>query len=141
MLMCTYIYNAICTLICLPCLDIAGFTSFATQVDSSIVMRFLNDLFLHFDSLCDRHNVYKVETVGDCYVAAVGVVTGQIISTEMNEDDLENSKILNASKANTEDMVGFGKAMIAVSRLVMKPKVNSPALMRVGIHTVSLPFL
>ena len=138
MMMCTYIYNAICTLICLPCLDIAGFTSFATQVDSATVMSFLNELFLHFDKLCDLHNVYKVETVGDCYVAAVGVVTGQIISTEVDEDQLESSKVLFASKCNTKDMLSFAKAMISASRLVIKPKLREPALMRVGIHTVSL---
>merc|ERR1712188_322958 len=57
--------------------DIVGFSSFAKQVDSIIVMHYLNDLFDHFDNETDSHNVYKIETVGDCYVCAVGVVTGK----------------------------------------------------------------
>jgi class 3 adenylate cyclase len=50
--------------------DIVGFTHFSSEVDPSRVMVFLNDLFFEFDNLCEDYNVYKVETVGDCYVAA-----------------------------------------------------------------------
>jgi len=45
-------------------------------------MVFLNDLFQGFDSLCEDFHVYKVETVGDCYVASVGVVTGEVINSD-----------------------------------------------------------
>ena len=55
--------------------DIVGFTSFSAQVDPINVMLYLNELFKTFDGLCDQFKVYKIETVGDCYVAAVGVVT------------------------------------------------------------------
>ena len=33
----------------------------------------LGDLFTRFDELIERHPVYKVETVGDCYMVAAGV--------------------------------------------------------------------
>ena len=59
--------------------DIVGFTAFAKSVEPSIVMGFLNNLFQAFDELCDQHNVYKIETIGDCYVAAVGIVTGKML--------------------------------------------------------------
>ncbi|MBK8156698.1 MAG: hypothetical protein IPK55_12220 [Streptococcus sp.] len=28
----------------------------------------LSELFSKFDNLCLKHNVYKVHTIGDCYV-------------------------------------------------------------------------
>merc|ERR1711904_264901 len=141
--------------------DLVGFTAFAAQVDPFKVMGFLNDLFQVFDGMCDEYNVYKIETIGDCYVAAVGVVTGELVapsprdleSSELSQDLTQprnnssrlvleryrhhNSKTRNASTLNARDLVAFAKAMIQGSRDVMKPIVNTPAIMRVGIHTVS----
>jgi len=134
--------------------DIAGFTSFATQVDSSTVMIFLNEIFQKFDDLCDQLNVYKIETVGDCYVAAVGIITGQMMCKKFpivrskdtriseckmfhgcTEQDEEAKEVQYIAECNTEDMVNFAKAIIRASRNVTKPKVQQPALIRVGIHT------
>jgi class 3 adenylate cyclase len=39
------------------------------------VMELLHELFTKYDRLCRQHGVYKVETVGDCYMACTGVVT------------------------------------------------------------------
>lgn len=36
-------------------------------------MRFLNTLYARFDALLENYNVFKVETIGDCYVAAAGI--------------------------------------------------------------------
>lgn len=38
-------------------------------------MDFLNMLFTTLDLLCDEHAVQKVETAGDAYIAACGVLT------------------------------------------------------------------
>jgi hypothetical protein len=38
-------------------------------------MAFLNDLYIQFDRLVDVHGVYKVETIGDCYMVAGGLIT------------------------------------------------------------------
>ncbi|UPR01692.1 nucleotide cyclase [Chloropicon primus] len=107
--------------------DLVGFTGFCRRVDPERVFIFLNDLFVTFDQLCDDFNVYKVETVGDCYVATVGVVTGNC------EIDAES----HGRAENTIDMIGFAKAMVWGSREVTKPVVNTPATLRVGVHTGS----
>merc|ERR1711934_1104662 len=72
--------------------DLVGFTSFSAQVDPFKVMMFLNELFQVFDGLCDDFNVYKIETVGDCYVAAVGVVTGERVSSKVDALGCETKK-------------------------------------------------
>merc|ERR1711985_95565 len=72
--------------------DLVGFTSFAAQVDPFKVMVFLNDLFHVFDGMCDEYNVYKIETIGDCYVAAVGVVTGELMNMKVAASQSARSK-------------------------------------------------
>ena len=66
--------------------DIVGFSSFAKEVDASTVMGYLNNLLGAFDDLCDLNSVYKVETIGDCYVAAVGLVTGNVLKSRVRTD-------------------------------------------------------
>ena len=119
--------------------DLVGFTAFSSRVDPFKVMSFLNDLFNVFDGLCDHHNVYKLETIGDCYVATVGLVTGNTVSAQLYDTDLNlrASMLRSRSVANGGDIVGFAKAMLVGSRQVLKPEVNTPAIMRIGIHTVS----
>lgn len=51
--------------------DIVGFTEMSKEVPPIAVMTFLNGLYSAYDALCDEYGVYKVETVGDCYVSAV----------------------------------------------------------------------
>ena len=55
---------------------VVDFHALARVVSTPEVMRYLNELFGAFDSLCERHNAYKVETVGSEYVACVGVMSG-----------------------------------------------------------------
>merc|ERR1711862_69680 len=48
--------------------DIVGFTSLAGTLRPIEVMQMLNDLYKEFDKLVAKHNVYKVETIGDAYM-------------------------------------------------------------------------
>ncbi|EFJ42492.1 guanylyl and adenylyl cyclase family member [Volvox carteri f. nagariensis] len=45
-----------------------------SSVEPAVVMSFLNTLYTQFDSLLHLHDVYKVETIGDCYMVAGGLV-------------------------------------------------------------------
>ena len=145
--------------------DLVGFTEFSAQVEPRQVMEYLNDLFLVFDNLCDKHDVYKVETVGDQYVAAVGVLTGQMLTEDvghsqslgsLGEDsgkllsrgidsgDIESDSVVggvqtirDASSSNTKQMLDFAKAIIAGARHVKIPMSETSPVLRVGIHTGS----
>lgn len=79
----------------------------------------LRELFTEFDKMCQKHEVYKVYTIGDCYVV-MGFV---------------NAMARNPRK-EAINVVRMGLAMINIIREVRK-KINFNELdMRIGIHTV-----
>jgi class 3 adenylate cyclase len=49
--------------------DLVGFTDLAAKRSPEEVVRFIEAIFGLYDKLTDRHNIYKVETVGDAYIA------------------------------------------------------------------------
>lgn len=53
--------------------DIAGFTAWASTREASDVFTLLESIYFEFDILARKHRVFKVETVGDCYVAVCGL--------------------------------------------------------------------
>eukprot|EP00980_Cylindrotheca_fusiformis_P027236 scaffold19467_cov96-Cylindrotheca_fusiformis.AAC.1 len=53
--------------------DIAGFTAWASAREPQQVFILLESLYLAFDRLAYRYAIFKVETVGDCYVAVAGL--------------------------------------------------------------------
>jgi class 3 adenylate cyclase len=77
-------------------------------------MELLHELFTKFDRLCLHHGVYKVETVGDCYMACTGVVT---------EDP-----------AHAAHMVDFAQDMLGTAAGVTWP-LGSSVRVRIGVHS------
>ena len=53
--------------------DIVGFTAWSSVREPSQVFLLLESLFRAFDDCASRRRVFKVETVGDCYVAVTGL--------------------------------------------------------------------
>eukprot|EP00980_Cylindrotheca_fusiformis_P021865 scaffold8703_cov103-Cylindrotheca_fusiformis.AAC.1 len=53
--------------------DIAGFTAWASAREPAQVFILLETIYGGFDKQAYRHSVFKVETVGDCYVAVAGL--------------------------------------------------------------------
>lgn len=53
--------------------DIAGFTRLAEEAAAEDIVGALNAIFSEFDVLCAARRVDKVKTIGDAYVAAVGL--------------------------------------------------------------------
>eukprot|EP00934_Nitzschia_sp_Nitz4_P007269 Nitzschia sp. Nitz4//scaffold229_size32011//3230//7371//NITZ4_007915-RA/size32011-processed-gene-0.6-mRNA-1//1//CDS//3329542847//7259//frame0 len=53
--------------------DIAGFTAWSSMREPSQVFTILETLYGAFDQIAKSRKVLKVETVGDCYVAASGI--------------------------------------------------------------------
>ncbi|CAG9332606.1 unnamed protein product [Blepharisma stoltei] len=97
--------------------DIVGFTMWSSDKDPIDVVSMLSKLFSIFDHLCVRHNVYKVHTIGDCYVI-LGFTDGE------NRDP--PSECLNVLEMAL-DMIK------AIKRVNKSKKINLN--MRIGIHT------
>ena len=53
--------------------DISSFTYWSSQHSPIEVFTLLESLFCEFDRIADEMGVYKLSTVGDCYIAAAGV--------------------------------------------------------------------
>lgn len=55
--------------------DLCGFTAYCSQRKPSEVFLLLETVFGSFDKIALGLGVFKVESVGDCYVAACGLVS------------------------------------------------------------------
>eukprot|EP00980_Cylindrotheca_fusiformis_P025796 scaffold14624_cov100-Cylindrotheca_fusiformis.AAC.4 len=53
--------------------DIAGFTAWSSAREPQQVFILLENIYGAFDKIAYRHGVFKVETVGDCYVGVAGL--------------------------------------------------------------------
>lgn len=98
--------------------DIKGFTSYSNKNTPVQVVKMLRQLFEEFDKLCLRYNVYKVYTIGDCYV-----VLG--FTNCYQRDYLQEAK----------NVVNMGLAMVETIQRV-REVLDFPDLdMRIGVHT------
>jgi class 3 adenylate cyclase len=53
--------------------DIAGFTAWSSQREPIQVFTLLQKVYQSFDKIAKKLGVFKVETIGDCYVAVTGL--------------------------------------------------------------------
>ena len=56
-------------------LDIAGFTAWSSEREPAQVFTLLETIYGSFDKLAQQLGVFKVETIGDSYVAVTGLPT------------------------------------------------------------------
>jgi len=102
--------------------DIVNFTSFSNDVQPNEVFALLREVFTEFDKLCLKNKVYKLYTIGDCYVA-------------ISLTETENRNIYEEAK----NIVIFAFHMLEVISLVRKKNEAYKKFdMRIGIHTVFL---
>ena len=53
--------------------DISGFTAWSSEREPSQVFRLLETVYRNFDRIARKRRVFKVETIGDCYMAVTGL--------------------------------------------------------------------
>ncbi|KAJ9517225.1 hypothetical protein QJQ45_009162 [Haematococcus lacustris] len=96
------------------------------------VMSFLNELFSKLDALLDKHNVYKVETAGDCYIICGGLL-------DEDEDGFQavsTSSPCRAAKTKAaRRALNFALDMMRVAATVMMPNTGEPVVLRAGLHS------
>lgn len=57
--------------------DICGFTNISAGLETHQVSKMLDRLFVAMDQAAAKHGIYKVETIGDCYIGVSNLVEQQ----------------------------------------------------------------
>jgi class 3 adenylate cyclase len=104
--------------------DIEGFTSWSSSRQPVQVFELLETLYSGFDAIALRRKVFKVETIGDCYVAATGLPEPQ-----------EDHAVIMAKFA--DDCIAQMEELIAGLTLSLGADTAKLAL-RVGLHSGSV---
>ncbi len=101
--------------------DIAGFTAWSSQRDPPQVFTLLETLYRSFDVIAKKLKVFKVETIGDCYMAVTGLP---------NPDD---AHAVHMARFAYQCLVGM-KELIRELEAMLGPGTSDLAL-RVGLHS------
>lgn len=102
--------------------DIAGFTAWSSQREPPQVFTLLETLYRSFDVIAKKLKVFKVETIGDCYMAVTGLP---------NPDDAH--AVHDMSRFGYQCLVGM-KELLKELEAVLGPGTSDLAL-RVGLHS------
>ncbi|KAM4796062.1 guanylate cyclase soluble subunit alpha-2 [Rhinophrynus dorsalis] len=97
--------------------DIVGFTAVCAQCTPMQVISMLNELYTRFDYQCGFLDIYKVETIGDAYCVASG--------------------LLGKSDSHAKPIALMALKMMELSEEVFTPD-GRPIKMRIGIHSGSV---
>ncbi len=79
--------------------DLVGFTELSTGISASDLVEKLNQIFLAFDRLTEKHGLEKIKTIGDAYMLVGGAPTARPdhaeIVADMAIEMLEEIHLLN----------------------------------------------
>ncbi|KAG2453348.1 hypothetical protein HYH02_001572 [Chlamydomonas schloesseri] len=109
--------------------DIVGFTPMCKEVEPREVMAMLQELYSRYDAMLDECGVYKVETIGDCYFVAGGLV---------HEDEDGMAAVRGKDRVDplhAARVFEFAQAMLRAASQVRMPTTQQPVQIRVGIHS------
>ncbi|KAH9423586.1 hypothetical protein DERP_005166 [Dermatophagoides pteronyssinus] len=99
--------------------DIINFTEICSKIAPMDVVNMLNETYTCFDRLTEKHDIYKVETVGDAYMIAGGLPVHQ-----------EESSYNHARKVCLA-----ARDMIHACYQIRDPSRGRHIKIRIGIHT------
>jgi class 3 adenylate cyclase len=99
--------------------DIVGFTEYSSTRAPTEVVEMLSNLFTSFDKECNKLNLYKVYTIGDCYVVMSFLDKNNRISPDRE----------------CINVVELAFKMIEIIARVRKEVKFDGLHMRIGIHT------
>jgi len=101
--------------------DIAGFTKWSSERDPTHVFTLLQTVYGSFDRIAKRRHVFKVETIGDCYVAVTGLPDPQ------EDHALRMAKFAHECKEKFKDVVEKLKLSLGED--------TADLAMRFGLHS------
>ncbi|MBK6761707.1 MAG: hypothetical protein IPG73_13605 [Ignavibacteria bacterium] len=91
-------------------LDVVGFTTHSSELEAGEVVSLLQNIFTTFDAICAKHDVMKIKTIGDSYMAvAFGI-------------------------ANSEQRIA-NVAIDMMSSIFTWPHTDERVMFRIGLHS------
>lgn len=89
--------------------DIVGFTDISSKLDPLQISDMLDRLYNSFDALSDYHDVFKVETIGDAYMAVTNLTKRQPDHCKrITEFAIDAIRVANQTLVNESDQaMGF----------------------------------
>lgn len=114
-------------------LDIVGFTHLASRISPKNTMYILNKLFSAYDELTNKHDVYKVETAGDCYIVCDGIFKEQQFPLEITESQQRFQKN-DCPRRSCVKMLRFAQELIETTRALRFRCIENPVKIRIGMH-------
>lgn len=96
--------------------DVVGFTNISSVLQADEVMHMLNDLYTRLDAVAQEHDMFKVETIGDAYMAC------------------SNLHVTQADHAARAARFALA-ATAAAAEVVMPGTVDKRLVIRVGLHS------
>ncbi|RPI67407.1 MAG: hypothetical protein EHM43_08310, partial [Ignavibacteriae bacterium] len=113
-------------------MDIVGFTTISDQLSSDQVVRLLEQVFTTLDTVCEKHDVMKIKTIGDSYMA---VAFPHSVRNDSPLASHEGEEGVIPSEARDEVCRAANAAidmLHAVSHIVSP--TGSPIQVRLGVH-------
>jgi class 3 adenylate cyclase len=98
--------------------DFKGFTQLSEQFTPQELVAEINECFSAFDQIMIKHNVEKIKTIGDSYMAAGGLPT----SNKTHAED-----VIQAALEIQQYMAGYTKARTEAGKLFFE--------IRIGVHS------
>eukprot|EP01102_Stenamoeba_stenopodia_P007037 TRINITY_DN1966_c0_g1_i2.p1 TRINITY_DN1966_c0_g1~~TRINITY_DN1966_c0_g1_i2.p1 ORF type:complete len:370 (-),score=70.48 TRINITY_DN1966_c0_g1_i2:182-1291(-) len=97
--------------------DLVGFTKLSAKLPPESVVLWLDSIFTKIDTICEKHGIEKIKTIGDAYMCCSGLVREQA-------DHIER-------------MARFALSLRDAVRAhqFRTPDTNEPVNMRIGMHT------
>ncbi|MFK7972902.1 MAG: adenylate/guanylate cyclase domain-containing protein [Bacteroidia bacterium] len=91
--------------------DLIGFTSLASKINPSRLVKLLDNIFSGYDEITERYNVEKIKTIGDAYMAVCGLPNRDPYHchkvTDMALDIIEFMKTVTYQDHNLEVRIGI----------------------------------
>eukprot|EP01025_Chloroclados_australasicus_P026576 TRINITY_DN2640_c0_g2_i3.p1 TRINITY_DN2640_c0_g2~~TRINITY_DN2640_c0_g2_i3.p1 ORF type:complete len:258 (-),score=12.07 TRINITY_DN2640_c0_g2_i3:98-871(-) len=103
-------------------MDIVGFTSMSNKIGATQTMAMLNRFYYQLDMLSEQLGVYKVETIGDCYVVVGGLFSN---ASHKGEED------------HADRIIFLGAGIHKIVQEMNDAKITGSHIIqvRVGIHS------
>eukprot|EP01025_Chloroclados_australasicus_P063169 TRINITY_DN83387_c0_g1_i1.p2 TRINITY_DN83387_c0_g1~~TRINITY_DN83387_c0_g1_i1.p2 ORF type:complete len:156 (-),score=13.89 TRINITY_DN83387_c0_g1_i1:42-509(-) len=109
--------------------DVQGFSEMCQTKPCQDLMFFLNRIYSAFDELVELFGVYKVETVGDKYMVAAGIIT-----TIEEPDGTFKYQVNTVDPCHAHRALGFARALLVTAENLSKES-DIPVNIRIGGHT------